>query len=148
MEQEKNIGTKVRITFENGTMSDKDYTIISRIPYNEAKDWCDHLIVRDEDGEEKEIREYSCVFPPDESAFNDCRIASFLDKNGVWGEVYDGYNGLPVVAVSISWGDWKHSHLWCKTLMGYLGYNQIGERVTEENGSDCYSSEHYYIKRA
>jgi hypothetical protein len=30
--------------------------------------------------------------------------------------------------------------------MRYLGYTEIGNEVTEENGSDCYSADHYYLK--
>lgn len=144
--REMNIGTKVRLTFENGTMSDKDYTITAIKDYKDVGDWCNHYIVKSEDGEELEIKEWDCVFPPKESEYEDCTIHDFLDDNGVWAEVYTGYNGLPVVAVSIHWGDWKHEHGWCECLMGYLGYKEIGNKVTEEDGSDCYSAEHYYLK--
>ena len=144
--EEKNIGTKVRIVLDEKTMTDKDYTIVRILPYNEVKDWCDHYIVQSEDGEEKEIKQYDCVFPPKESKYEDCIIHDFLDDNGVWAEVCTGYNGLPVVAVSIHWGDWKHEHGATDYLMLLLGYGKIGEHLTEEDGSDCYSSEHYYIK--
>ena len=50
------------------------------------------------------------------------------------------------VLVCISWGDWKHEHLACKQVMERLGYRQIQEIITEDNGSDCYSSEHTFIK--
>jgi hypothetical protein len=50
--------------------------------------------------------------------------------------------------VSISWGDWKHEHLWARSLMSYLGYVEIGSKVTEEDGSDTYSAEHYFLKTA
>jgi hypothetical protein len=49
--------------------------------------------------------------------------------------------------VHIAWGDWKHSHAWCDVLMKYLGYELVNEIVTEENGSDAYSSEHWYRMR-
>jgi hypothetical protein len=32
--------------------------------------------------------------------------------------------------------------------MSYLGYGEIGCKVTEEDGSDTYSAEHYFIKVA
>jgi len=147
--EEKTIGTKVRVVTEEGeknTMSEKDYTIIRIINYKDAHDWCDHYIVRGDDGEEKEIKQYECVFPPKESKYEDCIVHDFLDDNGVWAEVYAGYNGLPVVGVSIHWGDWKHEHGATDYLMQLLGYGKIGEKLTEEDGSDCYSSEHYYIK--
>ena len=63
------------------------------------------------------------------------------------GEVYKHFD-LPIMVVDISWGDWKHEHGWCKCLMKYLGYGEIGCKVTEENGSDTYSAEHYFIKVA
>ena len=50
------------------------------------------------------------------------------------------------ILVCISWGDWKHEHLACDKIMKRLGYTQIQEVITEDNGSDCYSSEHTFIK--
>ena len=144
--EEKTIGTKVRLILNEKTMTDKDYTIIGIKSYDEVKDWCDHYIVRGEDGEEREIRQYECVFPPKKNKYEDCTIQDFLDDNGVWAEVYTGYKGLPVVCVGISWGDWKHEHGAADYLMQLLGYGKIGENLTEEDGSDCYSSTHYFIK--
>jgi hypothetical protein len=145
--EEMTIGTKVRITFDNDTMSEKDYTITAIKDCKEVNDWCDHYIVKDECGEEREIRQYECVFPPKESDHEDEKIRHFLSDNGVWGEVYKHFD-LPVMVVDISWGDWKHEHGWCKCLMKYLGYGEIGCKVTEEDGSDTYSAEHYFIKVA
>lgn len=48
------------------------------------------------------------------------------------------------VEVSVSWGDWKHSHRHLDNLMSNLGYIKDDEDVTEEDGSDTYSSIHYY----
>ena len=50
------------------------------------------------------------------------------------------------ILVCISWGDWKHEHLACEQVMKNLGYIQAQEVITEDNGSDCYSSEHTFIK--
>ena len=50
------------------------------------------------------------------------------------------------ILVCISWGDWKHEHLACEQTMKKLGYIQVQEVITEDNGSDCYSSEHTFIK--
>ena len=50
------------------------------------------------------------------------------------------------ILVCISWGDWKHEHLACEQIMKKLGYIQVQEVITEDNGSDCYSSEHTFIK--
>ena len=50
------------------------------------------------------------------------------------------------ILVCISWGDWKHEHLACEHMMKRLGYHQVQEVITEDNGSDCYSAEHLFIK--
>lgn len=49
--------------------------------------------------------------------------------------------------VSVTWGDWKHSHIFLDNLMKNLGYHLLEEKVTESDGSDCYSSIHIYIRR-
>ena len=50
------------------------------------------------------------------------------------------------ILICISWGDWKHEHLCCDKVMQGLNYQKVQEVVTEDNGSDCYSSEHTYTK--
>lgn len=55
-----------------------------------------------------------------------------------WGSDYE------TIAVTIEWGDWKHDHLRAKHLMKQLGFDQLIEIATEEDGSDCYSSIHYF----
>ena len=62
---------------------------------------------------------------------------------------FDGYyevnierNG--VVAILVEWGDWKHQHTYLRTIMASIGYTEIDEVVTEEDGSDCYSAMHYF----
>ena len=50
------------------------------------------------------------------------------------------------VLICISWGDWNHEHLACEQIMKKLGYTQVQEVITEDNGSDCYSAEHTFIK--
>lgn len=126
----------------------KTYKVVKVIPQKEAvNDWCDHLIVRDEQGNEKEIREYDCIVIPDMTIEDECsRIARYLSDNHNYGEVsYDADMGI---AVEISWGDWKHDHGYLNHLMRYAEYDEACEPiVTEENGSDCYSAIHYYTKR-
>ena len=71
-------------------------------------------------------------------------IQKYLDDNRLNGEVeVDGSN----IYVDIHWGDWKHEHLRCEYLMNKLGYTQEYVEVTEEDGSDCYSAIHTYIKK-
>lgn len=142
--EEITIGTRIRINNGNGTMTEKDYVIIDRKDYTEVKDWCDHFIVKSDDGQVREIQQYQALIPPKDCKHEEERIQNFLDDNGVWAEVYQ-VSGTTAIAVDISWGDWKHEHLWCRDLMNFLGYAEIGSKVTEENGSDCYSAIHYFL---
>lgn len=147
---EKVIGKKVNLLqgygFCSKKMTDEVCEIVSVVPWSEElNDWCQHYIVRKPDGTEVEIREVECVFSPNDSEYDDCRIHHFLNDNGVYAEVWQ--ENEVAIAVSISWGDWKHEHLWARDLMSYLGYAEIGSRVTEEDGSDCYSAVHYFVKK-
>lgn len=144
------IGRKVNLLVKKGLcswkMSDEVCEITSVVPWTEElNDWCQHYIVRKPDGTEVEIRECDCVFSPDTEKPADCMAHDFLNDNGVWADVWHPY-GIPALVVSISWGDWKHDHLWAKDLMSYLGYIEVGSKVTEEDGSDTYSAEHYFVK--
>ena len=144
------VGKKVNLLkgygFCSKEMTDEVAEIVEVVPWSqELNDWCEHYIVRKADGTEIEIREVDCVFSPKTDKPTDLMIHDFLDDNGVWAEVYTHYD-LPVVVVDISWGDWKHEHLWTRDLMHFLGYTEIASKVTEEDGSDCYSAEHYFLK--
>ena len=147
----KPIGKKVyELVEKNYTCTidtNKTYEIVKMLDYNETNDYCRHYILKAENGEEKEVREFCVVVVPDYSLDEDYMIAKYLSDNELYGEVYSECEGK-VIAVDISWGDWKHEHGWCKNLMGYLGYTEMGCRVTEENGSDCYSAIHYFYKVA
>lgn len=147
------IGKKVNLLegygFCSKKMTDEVCEIVSVVPWSkELNDWCQHYIVRKPDGTEAEIREVDCVFSPDTERQGASRIYQFLRDNGVYSEVWSALGGddVKAVCVSISWGDWKHDHLWARDLMSYLGYVKVGEVVTEEDGSDCYSAEHTYVK--
>lgn len=147
---EKVIGRKVNLLegygFCSKKMTDEVCEIVSVIPWSkELNDWCEHYIVRKPDGTEIEIRECDCVFSPNKEKQADYMVHDFLNDNGVWADVYNHY-GTSALVVSISWGDWKHDHLWARDLMSYLGYVEISSKVTEEDGSDTYSAEHYFIK--
>ena len=74
-------------------------------------------------------------------------VCDFLRNNDIYAEVYE--KGTPeniVPCVHIEWGDWKHEHLWCKVLMGYIGFTEFASKVTDEDGSDTYSAIHYFQK--
>ena len=49
-----------------------------------------------------------------------------------------------IVYINIEWGDWKHEHGYADYIMKCNGFSKINERIIEEDGSDCYSSIHYY----
>ena len=70
-------------------------------------------------------------------------ILNYLNKNGVFGEIDETDD---FIIVHILWGDWKHEHAYCDYLMEKKGYKLVREKVTEQNGSDCYSSAHLYLK--
>lgn len=147
------IGCKVHQLIENEDSysfhldTDHIYEVVRVIGWDEVKnDYCRHFIIKGEDGEEKEIREFECVIVPDRTKEETDMLYHYLSDNGVYAEVFHYSKNIPVVVVSIEWGDWKHEHGWCNNLMHYLGYTEIGNQVTDENGSDCYSADHYYIK--
>lgn len=148
--RENIIGKKVnlleKVNICSYKMTEEICEVVKVIPWSEElNDWCEHYVVRKPDGTEVEIREFECVLSPNKDKPADYMAQNFLNDNGVWADVYPHF-GTSALVVSISWGDWKHDHLWAKTLMKYLGYTEVGEKVTEENGSDCYSAEHYFLK--
>lgn len=55
-------------------------------------------------------------------------------------------DGHQAFSITIEWGDWKHDHGLCRSIMEDLGYLFLDENVTEEDGSDCYSAIHHYVK--
>ena len=70
-------------------------------------------------------------------------VQAFLFDHGIPAEVEEWDNEL---VVSITWGDWKHSHLYTQELIRQH-FPQLkfeNEEVTEEDGSDCYSADHHY----
>lgn len=71
-------------------------------------------------------------------------VFELLKSKGIYGDVYT-HNMVPVVSVEISWGDWKHDHLWCDDVMAEAGFKKIGTQVTEEDGGDAYSATHNYL---
>lgn len=104
---------------------------------------CEHYVL-EKDGKTIEVEEYNCIFVPDESMEKSAQIETFLSENGVY--PYEVSEDDKHVTVHIEWGDWKHDHAWCDTLMSYIGYEFEDEVETEEDGSDCYSSDHFYSK--
>ena len=97
--------------------------------------------IKDEEGNEKVVEYWEVLVLPKWELNEEERIADYLNNNGVYGEVYKSGSEI---TISIDWGDWKHDHILCRVLMGYIGYKEVGSMVTEEDGSDCYSADHYF----
>lgn len=74
------------------------------------------------------------------------KIREYLNSKGLYAGVYQLSEDM--VEIEIIWGDWKHDHLYCKHLMEQIGFERLTVRVTEDNGSDCYSGIHTYRKAA
>lgn len=148
MDDKKCVGAKCfRIkesTHYTAEIDNEVYEVTKVIDYKTAKDHCNHLILKNSRGEEFEVKDYYAVVCPDESLPADEMIQRYLSDNGVYAEVYIDRNKF--INVLISWGDWKHEHMWATTLMHFLGYKQHKEIVIEEDGSDCYSARHTYFK--
>lgn len=73
------------------------------------------------------------------------KVGKYLSDNGLICDVYPYRGDMPVVDVDIHWGDWKHDHLRAKWIMEEKGAICLGDVVTEENGSDCYSAVHHFV---
>jgi len=73
-------------------------------------------------------------------------IIRIFKKNKIW---YNWWTDIPkfAICINIEWGDWKHDHGYMDYLMHENGYVKFNEEYTEEDGSDCYSSIHYYRKQ-
>jgi hypothetical protein len=74
-------------------------------------------------------------------------IDAYLREQGIPCEVFAPKDNS-FIDVNIEWGDWKHDHLCCDKLMEELGYTLDNECVTDEDGSDCYSSTHTYVLKS
>ena len=144
------IGKKVYELVRLGMVSytinkDKVYTIVDKLSYDEVNDYCDHYVIKDDEGNKKDVKVWEVVFVPNTDLNERDMIDRYLSDNGIYGEVFTDFSNGEII-VSISWGDWKHDHGWCRDLMRYLGYSEDDVIVTEENGSDTYSADHYFSK--
>ena len=101
----------------------------------------------DAEGNTKSIREWEVVVIPNTKLPEVDMVNNYLSDNGLYNDDISQFDESGV-SVSISWGDWKHDHGYVRCLMGYIGYDESDEVVTEENGSDCYSAIHYFHKEA
>jgi hypothetical protein len=69
-----------------------------------------------------------------EKALEDAAVASAVNVD----------EDRDLIEVWIAWGDWKHDHARADYILAGLGFEKAAETVIEEDGSDCYSSSHYY----
>lgn len=77
------------------------------------------------------------------------KISELFKKNDCyyeWDEESVTEN-LTRIDVHVTWGDWKHDHMFLDYIMKQEGFTPLGETVTEEDGSDCYSATHFYFYR-
>lgn len=111
---------------------------------SEGKEFVYGFILDNGKGEEKKVDYYDVVYLPNNELSEEAMVSKYLSDNDICCEV--GKEG-PVVSVDITWGDWKHEHGLCDVLMSYIDYRILNEVLTEENGSDCYSSIHFYYKK-
>lgn len=66
-----------------------------------------------------------------------------LQSKGLYYDIYETEDGF---IISVEWGDWKHDHRYLEHIMGELDYILIDKKITNEDGSDCCSADHYYQK--
>jgi hypothetical protein len=149
---ENNIGKKAWVFVNEGFLYrlDKDttYTIKDKVrkkTFDGTREYDWGYLLIDEQGNEKEVERGYLVIAPNTDLDELSMVSRYLADNDCYSEVF--HDGNEVV-VCISWGDWKHDHGWAVDLMDYIGYMEVSMVETEENGSDCYSADHYFAKRA
>lgn len=71
------------------------------------------------------------------------KIQKIFKENEISHE-FDIFEELGTIAVHVIWGDWKHDHGYLDAVMARNGFKLLGKKITEENGSDCYSATHIY----
>jgi len=151
MEKNKIIGKEVWVLQERNSgwfpNKEKVWKVKEYIDWGDARlngDYCPHLILEDSLGNTKDIREWEVIVTPDTSLPEVDMLNRYASDNRLYLDDISSFGGK--IRVSISWGDWKHDHGFCNRLLSYIGYSFVKEEVTEEDGSDCYSADHYFVK--
>ena len=77
-------------------------------------------------------------------------LYKYFEDHKLYPSYIDGIENIldgMIYEAEICWGDWKHDHLRFEYLVKHdLGGMNLDGRVTEENGSDCYSMIHrFYV---
>ena len=73
------------------------------------------------------------------------KIEKIMEEHRILGEIVEDTDN--VVAVEISWGDWKHEHARLRWLVlnEMQNVKKCEETTTEEDGTDCYSAIHKFV---
>ena len=148
---EKRIGRKVWV-FEETTRynyrlnQEKEY-VVKSIAEPDKDNW-DYMLTLVCGEERLVVPCHKTIVVPEKHDDEICYIMNYLTANGFYfEEVYEEDMVAKLIRISISWGDWKHDHMWLDNLMSYIGYEEFNTIVTEENGSDCYSADHIYVRK-
>jgi len=129
-------------------VKDKVWTVES-VHEPDGKEFYEQYFTVSNGNEKRNVNYYDTVVLPEDNEDEQYRIEKFLADNGFYFDdiCEERILDVPLYRISITWGDWKHDHGWLDSLMGHLGYEAFNEIVTEEDGSDTYSSEHIFIRK-
>ena len=72
------------------------------------------------------------------------KFYKLMKDNNLYYEIVDYAENM--IAVEITWGDWKHDHLRLEWLVreNMPEVKYINSYTTEDDGSDCYSAIHRF----
>ena len=70
------------------------YTIVKTITYPDVKDWCNHYIIKDDNGNEEEVREVEVVFAPNFSLPEEQMVNYYLNDNELYANEIYRYGGF------------------------------------------------------
>lgn len=72
------------------------------------------------------------------------RLYKLMQDNRLYYEIVDYTESM--VAIEVTWGDWKHDHLRLEWLVreNMPEVKHIDSYTTEDDGSDCYSAIHRF----
>lgn len=72
------------------------------------------------------------------------KFYKLMRDNNLYYEIVDYTENM--IAVEITWGDWKHDHLRLEWLVreNMPEVKHIDSYTTEDDGSDCYSAIHRF----
>lgn len=127
---------------------DKTWLVESLHEPDETHD--DFYFVVSDGNENREVLWHDTVVVPGNEEDEVLRVMNYLTSNGFYLDDISEERivGIPLYRISVVWGDWKHDHGWLDSLMEHIGYEAFKEILTEENGSDCYSADHFFVSKS